>query len=315
MAQACGLGMISISNALQNLQPDCIVIIGDRYEMMAATLSAAFMNIPILHSMGGEVTGTIDESNRHAITKYANYHFVANENAKNRVIKLGEPEDHVFNIGCPLNDTIRKALDHIGSQKEYLSNSMLCKTGVGVDINFETEPFIIFSYHPVTTEYKTIKSDFNKIINAIEDLSIKVIALWPNADAGSDEISQIIRMKREKSQLKNFRFYRNLELNDYIACMNNAKCIIGNSSSGLRDGSFIGTPCVNIGTRQNMRDKGSNVIEVPIDKEKIICTAKQQISIGKFKRDTLYGDGYASRRFSDLIGTLDLSLTQKVITY
>lgn len=315
MAQACGLGMISISTALENLKPDCLVIIGDRYEMMAATLSAAFMNITILHTMGGEVTGTIDESNRHAITKYANYHFVANEDAKTRVIKLGEVSENVFNIGCPRNDMIREVLEGLRFEERFSVGSKSERLGVGADIDFETEPFVIFSYHPITTEFDQTFSDYSLIVDAVNQVGLKVLALWPNADAGSDIISQIIRKQRENKELKNFRFYRNLDLPDYIACMSKAKCIIGNSSSGIRDGSFIGTPCVDIGTRQNRRLKGQNTISVPVDKGKILQAIRQQVAVGKYEADTIYGDGHASRRFCEILNSLAFGNTQKVITY
>lgn len=315
MAQTCGLGLINIANALNSLSPDCLIIIGDRYEMLAATVAAAYMNIPILHTMGGEVTGTIDESVRHAISKFASFHFVANQDAATRLIRMGEVPETVFNVGCPRIDHIKNVLDETPDSRQYLADSGLADGGVGADIDFSRDRFIIYIFHPVTTEYNSDDECIKILIKKLSALDLKVVALWPNSDAGSDKISKIYRQNREQGNLRNFRFYRNLELDSYIHCMNSAACIVGNSSSGIRDSAFIGLPTINIGTRQNRRLRGFNVIDVDANLDNLNEAIISQLNKIKFDSDHCYGDGNAAGKMAAIIPEIDLTNTQKTITY
>ncbi len=181
-----------------------------------------------------------------------------------------------------------------------------------MDIN---KPFIILSYHPVTTEFEKIDVQTRQILDCINILDIQTIILWPNADAGSSKIAKLIRVYRENGLLKKAHFYKNLPTDVYIKLLDKCLCIVGNSSSGIREGNYLGVPCVNIGSRQNSRERGENVINVPFEKKAIIDTIKFQIKSGKYKKGTLYGDGNASKKIIKILKKLSSIKIQKKITY
>ena len=193
MAKSTGLGLIELTNIFEQLKPDVVLTVGDRFETMSTTLAAAYMNIVIAHTMGGEVSGTIDESIRHAVTKFAHIHFPACEGAKQRIIKLGESPENVHSVGCPRIDLISKILNN----QAKILNSNLFNKGVGsiLDVN---KPFLLVSQHPVTTEFGAGEKQITSTLEAIKEINIPSIILWPNADAGSDDIARGIRKWREK---------------------------------------------------------------------------------------------------------------------
>jgi len=311
MAKSTGLGMIEMAMVLDNLSPDFMIVVGDRYEVMAVTVAAAYMNIPIAHTMGGEVTGTIDESIRHAITKFAHLHFPANEDAKQRIIKMGEVSENVHNVGCPRIDLVREELKNN-------SSTILLKlfenfSGVGNSLSIR-EPYLLVSQHPVTTEYGNNREQIEETLEALNKLKIPTIMLWPNADAGSDDISKGIRTFREQYQPNWLYVFKNLPTSVYIHLMNTTACLIGNSSSGVREGSYIGVPVVNIGTRQNRRMRSNNVIDVGYNSKEIIDAIALQLKHGKYSSNNLYGDGYAGNKIAEIISRSNPSL-QKTITY
>lgn len=312
MPQTVGSGLIELPLVLDKIKPDLVFTVGDRYETMTTVLSSSYMNIPIAHTMGGEITGTIDESIRHAITKFSHLHFVSNKDAYNRVIRLGENKKFVFNVGCPRNDLIRAELKKKNTKSSF---KYLNSHGVGckIDIN---ERFIILLHHPVTTEFGKNKNHVEKLLDSILRLNIKCLILWPNADSGSDEISKKIRIYREKGKLKNFRLIKNLPPEVYINILNNSKCIIGNSSSAIRDGSFLGVPAVNVGSRQNKRLHGKNVINTIVDRSEILKALKYQISRNKkYKSEKIYGDGYAAEKILRCVKKIKKINIQKTIVY
>jgi len=303
MAKSTGLGLIEIAGLLDKHKPDFTLIIGDRHEMLAVAIASAFMNIPIAHTMGGEISGTIDESIRHAITKLAHVHFPANEEARKRIIKMGEKEEMVFNVGCPRMDAIKEIL---GENHDVEINSLTNKDGVG-DIFDIDGNFILVSQHPVTTEFEQGEKQINETLEALlevqKEKNVLIIMLWPNADAGSDSVSQGIRKFREKVKPSNFHFFKNLPLPIYVHLMNKTKCLIGNSSSGIRDGAFIGTPVVNIGTRQLGRSHGKNVIHVGHNKYEIAKAILKQMEHGIYNSESIYGDGNASTKIVEILKT------------
>jgi UDP-hydrolysing UDP-N-acetyl-D-glucosamine 2-epimerase len=311
MAKSTGLGIIESSSILNNLKPDVVIIIGDRFEMMSVTIAAAYMNIKIAHTMGGEVTGTIDESIRHAITKFSHIHFVSNEDSKNRVLKMGEMPETVFNVGCPRIDIVKKEL--LNNSDNITSNLFDEHRGVGEILNL-TNGFLLVSQHPVTTEFSESRTQIDETLNALNELQIPTIMLWPNIDAGSDEISKGIRSFREKYNPKWLHVFINLPISAYIHLMNTTLCLIGNSSSGLRDGAYIGTPVVNIGSRQNKRLRSNNVLQVDNDSKEIIKGIKLQIQKGKYLSSNIYGDGETGLKIAKILKTDDFSL-QKTINY
>ena len=307
MVKTTGLGMIELSSAFQKLNPDLVITVGDRYETIATVISAAYMNIPIAHTMGGEVSGSIDESIRHAITKFSHIHFPATLKSYKRIIKLGEHKSNVFLTGCPRIDLI----DDVNVKD---INEEVFSSGVGDNINL-SKNFLLISFHPVTTEFGSAEIQMTKILKIIKSFNIPSIILWPNADAGTDDISKSIRKFRENKFDKDMHFFKNLPVEYYIYLMKKTTCLIGNSSSGLREGSYIGTPVVNIGTRQSDREKGKNVINVDFDEDLISRSISKQIDHGFYKKNTLYGEGNAGFKITKIIENIEKISVQKKLTY
>ena len=312
MSKSTGLGLIGISEALYELKPDLVFTIGDRFETMATTLAASYMNIPLAHTMGGEITGTIDESIRHAVTKFAHLHFPASKGAANRIYKLGENKKSIFNFGCPRIDLVKQEL-----KKNRLKsiNKRIFKEGVGAKLNL-LQPFVIVSQHPVTTEFGNAEGQILNTLEAVSKLNVQAIVLWPNADAGSEDIAKGIRKWREKFKMKKMHFFKNLEINDYIQLMKYTSCLVGNSSSGIREGAYIGTPVVNIGSRQNGRERGKNVIQVNYKANNIYNALRKQVNKNsRYKQSNIYGDGNAAKKIINKLVTLKKISVQKKIRY
>jgi UDP-hydrolysing UDP-N-acetyl-D-glucosamine 2-epimerase len=292
MAKSAGLGIVEISSGLDLLKPDILLVVGDRFDVISPVIAATYMNIRVAHTMGGEVTGTIDESVRHAITKFAHFHFPANQESANRIIRMGENPKHVYMVGCPRIDTVNLILKNkINSKK--LSMELNDFKGVSFKGKLDKD-FLIVSMHPVTTEFGLNRQYMESLLNVLNDLKIQTIMLWPNADAGSDEISKAIRSFREKVKPEWLSLFINLPFKTYTELMVLTKCLIGNSSSGIREGAFIGTPCVNIGSRQNGRQKGRNVIDADNNEIKIKNAILKQMKNGHYSSDSSYGRGCAS---------------------
>lgn len=311
MAKSTGLGLMDASMIFNNLKPDMVVVVGDRFEMMSVTLAAAYMNIRIVHTMGGEVTGTIDESIRHAITKFAHIHFPANEDSRQRIIKMGEDERYVFNVGCPRTDLVADELKN--NSYEVLKDLFKTYGGVGREFDL-SKPYLLVSQHSVTTEFGSNRKQIEETLKALEELQLPVIMLWPNADAGGDDISKGIRTYREKYNPSWLYLFKNLPTHIYIHLMNTTSCLVGNSSSGVREGAFIGTPVVNIGTRQNKRLRTDNVIQVDYSAREIADAVKKQLYHGKYPSSDIYGDGKAGEKIADILVDCEPSI-QKTIVY
>ena len=310
MVKTAALGMLGLADAFERVKPDYVIVIGDRYEVIAPTIAAAYMNIPVAHTMGGEVTGTIDESIRHAITKFAHIHFPANKESGERIIKMGERKDRVFVVGCPRIDTVKSIIDADPGVPE----DILEKCG-GVGPAFDLhQSFLLVSQHPVTTEYEDAEKQINETIYAAVEVGIPIILLWPNSDAGTEGISQGIRKFREKYPDIKLHAFLNLPIDIYVRLMNNTACLIGNSSSGIREGAFLGTPCVNVGTRQAGRERGSNVIDVACNRAEILQAVKKQIAHGKYASEPIYGNGNAGEKIADILYRTEVEV-QKRITY
>lgn len=315
MAKSTGLGIIDVTNVFNNLQPDIVLVIGDRFDVMAPVIGATFMNIPIAHTMGGERSGTIDESIRHAITKFAHIHFPANEDARQRILKLGEPPDWVFNVGCPRMDYVIEVLNRCRRGEMYTSEEVFQKyKGVGDRFSLEAEDFLLVSHHPVTTEYGSNRGVMEEILAALADLRLPTIMLWPNADAGSDEVSKAIRVFRERYRPDWLHLFINLPIDVYVQLMFQARCMIGNSSSAIREGEAIGIPAVNIGNRQNMRVKGANIVDVAPSRTAIVEAVRMQMEKGRIPSQNLYGDGTAGSQIAAILACSEPPI-QKCISY
>lgn len=309
MAKSTGLGLLELPTIFEQLQPDVVLTVGDRFETMATTLAAAYMNLPIAHTMGGEVSGTIDESIRHAVTKFAHLHFPASREARERIIRLGERPEDVHLVGCPRIDLVAEIL----RASERLNDSIF-ELGVGdkIDLN---QPFLLVSQHPVTTEYGAGERQITATLEAIRDLGdLPALILWPNADAGSDDIARGIRKWRERKLDAHMHFFKNLPVETYVRLMKRTACLIGNSSSGIREGAFIGTPVVNIGSRQDMRERGDNVLDAPHDRAAIAAAIRRQVAHGPYSMQPIYGEGNAGQRIADTLATCRVNI-QKRITY
>ena len=309
MAKSTGVALIELANSFNRLKPDLVLTVGDRYETMATVLAATYLNIPLAHTMGGEVSGTIDESIRHAITKFASIHFTANSDASKRIIKMGEFPRYVHNVGCPRIDLVASSLKEMAK-----SNKDIKVNGVGMEIDFK-ESFLLVSQHPVTTEYGQNRHYMNQILEAITDTGLPALILWPNSDAGSDGISKSIRIWRERFPEAPFKYCKNLDSSIYFYLMSKCKVLIGNSSSGIREGAFIGTPVVNVGSRQNGRIRSSNVIDVMPKSLEIKNAINYQIQNGKYASSNLYGDGNAGAKIAEIISREKEFQTQKIISY
>jgi UDP-hydrolysing UDP-N-acetyl-D-glucosamine 2-epimerase len=304
MAKSTGLGIIELSNVFDDLKPDYVLTVADRYETMATAIAASYMNIVLVHTQGGEVTGSIDESVRHSITKLAHVHFPSTELSAKRLIKMGEKRNSIFNVGCPSIDTIKEQDLDISSLTSF-------NLGVGAKLN-PKEPFILVVQHPVTTEYKKSKDEINETIKAIELIGMQTFWLWPNIDSGSDLISKSLRVFREKKSPNYVQFIKNMTPKNYNILLSNAKVAVGNSSSFIREGAYLGLPTVNIGTRQNTREKSSNVIEVLPKKIDIINAIKKQLNHGRYKKSKIFGDGNAGKKIANILSKINPKIQKKI---
>ena len=311
MAQAktTGLGIIELSNIFSQLAPDLVVTIADRYETMATAIAASYMNIPLVHVQGGEVSGNIDEKVRHAITKLSDLHLVATRQAEERLIKMGEAPSRIHWTGCPSIDLARQvyhasALDFDPYQKYG---------GVGSKPAFD-DGYLVVLQHPVTHEHLAARENIEETLHAISTLDKPTFWFWPNVDAGTDGTSRGIRGFREKYNPDSVHFFKNMRPNDFLKLLANTKCLIGNSSVALRECAYLGVPVVNIGTRQQGRAKAENVMDVGYDQAEILDAIQVQTSRGKFASSDLYGDGEAGERIAQILAKHSLS-SMKQLTY
>lgn len=302
MPKTTGLALMELSTVLDNLKPDAVVTIADRYETIATSIAAAFMNIPLIHIQGGEITGSIDEKVRHANTKLADLHLVSTELAAKNVIRMGEDPEAVHVTGCPSIDIACKVMT--SSTLDFDPFAKYGGVGAKIDLS---NGYIVVLQHPVTNEHETARRDVTETLHAVNGLGIPVLWFWPNVDAGSDGTSKGIRAFRELHQPKNIHFFISMEPLDFLQLLYNSQGIVGNSSVAIRECSFLGIPAVNIGSRQVNRERGRNVIDVSYGREEILEAVRHQISRGKYESDTLYGSGDAGNRIAEHIARVPLT--------
>ncbi|TDK47332.1 UDP-N-acetylglucosamine 2-epimerase [Algoriphagus formosus] len=308
-AKTTGIGILELSTVFDNLSPDIVVTVADRFETMATAISASYMNIPLAHVQGGEVTGNIDEKVRHSITKLADYHFVASESAQQRVIRLGEDPEYVFNTGCPSIDLAARILE----RPDFNFDPYLKYGGVGSKPDLSKGYWVVMQ-HPVTTEIQKSRAQIEETLHAVYNLNEPVLWFWPNVDAGADGTSTGIRAFREMHDLENFHFFKNMEPNDFLRLLINSKGLIGNSSVGIRECAYLGVPVVNIGSRQNARDRGHNVLDVNYNRDQIFDAIKSHQQNGKANSSHVYGGGDAGTKIAELLASLPLRF-HKTIMY
>jgi UDP-hydrolysing UDP-N-acetyl-D-glucosamine 2-epimerase len=264
------------------------------------------MNISIVHSQGGEVSGSIDESARHAISKFAHFHFPSTKRSADYLIRMGERPDTILGVGCPSSDIARE-LDRT------LCSDIINGAGSGPFIDV-TQPFLVVLFHPTTTEYGGERAQMDELLESLRRIEAETVLLWPNIDAGSDYVNKAIRTFRERYAPTWLRTLINVSPEDYLRILANASCAVGNSSSFVRDASFFGTPVVLIGNRQKGRETDEHVVAVAAEREQISTAIREQLRHGRYPASNLYGDGYVSGRIADSLAGAQLYV-QKQLHY
>lgn len=310
-AKTTGIGILELSSVFENLKPDAVLTVADRFETMSTAISAAFMNIPLIHLQGGEVTGNIDEKVRHSITKLADLHLVSTEKAKERVIRMGEDEHKVFVTGCPSIDLAEDV--RINPDLDF--DPLLKYGGVGNDVSYKGK-YVVLMQHPVTTEYELARVHMEESLYALAELNIPTFIFWPNVDAGSDGTSKALRSFREhhRDLANNFHFFKNMIPSDFLRLLVNSRGLVGNSSVGIRECAYLGVPVVNIGSRQNGRERGQNVIDVGYSREEIKLAIEKHLTTGRYPSDSLYGTGNAGEEIARIISGFEFNIA-KVLSY
>lgn len=303
MSIAVGKAILEITKILERSKPHLILSGFDIAANFAVTVAGAHMNIPVAHIQGGEVSGNIDESLRHAMSKFSHYHFTANKDSQKRLIKMGEIKKNVFVVGCP-------SLDALFAEKDLNRKEILKK--FRIDLN---KDFILIIQHPVTTEAEESKLQINEIIQSLKKFNLQKLFILPNNDSGALNIIKTIKKN-------NLNFTSTLKLNEYKTLLSNCRLLVGNSSSGIHEAASFKKPVINIGSRQNGRLKPKNVIDVPYNREKISDKIKFILNNEKFERSIKnlknpYGDGKSAKRILNHLKTIDISkkIIQKQITY
>ena len=306
MTKSVGRLILTLPDVLNKLKPDLVLITVDRVETLGAALVSSYMNFPTIHVQGGEVTGTIDEHIRHAVTKLSHVHFVANNDARKRLIRLGENKKYVFNTGCPYIDIINKLKI---KKKKYLEKKY--------KINLKKK-LIIFIQHPVTTEYEKTFKQISLSLKAVKKFKeCQIVAFYSNSDAGG------LRIINEIKKIKNIKFIKNMNSDDFLSLMKHSDCIVGNSSSAIREAPSFSTPAVNIGSRQRNRLSAKNVINVNFSQKNIEYAISKCLYNKKFIKSLKqiknpYGDGTASKKIIKILKKkIDFKkiVKNKVISY
>ena len=306
MSVSLGKGIVGFSKILKKIKPDLNVVLGDRDEALASALAASHMNIPNAHIHGGEISQGIDEYNRHAITKISNIHFAATKKSKERIIKMGENRRNVIVTGSPSIDEIK--MSKISSKHELEKKYL-------VDLD---KPLFLLIQHPVTTEFEKSDLQIKMTLDALSKLKNQTIAILPNSDAGNEQIINQLRIFSKKCNF--LKVFPNLPRNDYLGFLRYCSALIGNSSSGLIEGSYLHTPVINIGIRQLGREKDVNVIDVPIFSKFLILNALKKSlkkKNKKIKNSSIYGTGNASKKIVQYLETILINpqMIQKKLVY
>ena len=308
MAKTTGLGMIELSTTFERLRPDVVVSVADRYETMATAVAASYMNIPLAHVQGGEVTGSIDEKVRHAVTKLSDLHLVATATARQRVIRMGEEPATVHCTGCPSIDLAAEVL----AEPRLSFDPAEKYGGVGADLKTADGGYVVVMQHPVTTEHEAARKHVTETLEAAVELGLPTLWFWPNVDAGSDGTSKGIRAFRESRKPANIRFFKNMVPTDFLRLLANSRCIVGNSSVAIRECAFLGVPAVNVGSRQQGRERGHNVIDVGYRRAEVVTAVREHLRRPRPAPDPVYGDGRAGQRIADVLATADLTVEKRL---
>lgn len=307
MAESVGKGITGMAQAWRRLKPDIIMVLGDRVEPLAAAVAGAYMNIPLAHIHGGDICGNIDDSARHAITRFAHIHFPATKRSAARIIKMGEEKWRVHMVGSP-------ALDVILHETLLPAGTIARKYALDL-----TRPIVLLIQHPVTTQADGAPQQMRETLDAIVQSGYPTVVIYPNSDAGGRRMIEVIKEYEKYPFIKTFL---SLPRRDYLSLMKMAGVMVGNSSSGLIDAPSFGLPAVNIGIRQAGRERGANVIDCEHSKNEIIKSIKKALTDEVFlaevkKCESPYGDGHAAPRIAEILSRIEITpaLLQKKITY
>lgn len=306
MTKSAGHLISDLTTCFENLNTDVVITIGDRFETIATAIASTYLNKYLVHIQGGELSGSIDESIRHAITKFSHLHLAATKKSRKNIIQMGENPKKVFNVGCPSIDEISKI--DLNKKVNLLSKSYGGGTGNLVDLK---KKYLVCLVHPNTKNYDSNEKLIINVVNSIIKTNMQCIFLWPNIDAGSNFISKKLRsLQQNLNQELKINFYKNFDNDDYYRLLKKCSCLIGNSSSGIRESSYLGVPVVNIGDRQQYRERGKNVLDVKNDEKAILKAIKIQ-SNKKFQSQKIYGDGNSSKKIIKILEKVKIDINKK----
>ncbi len=307
-AKSTSLAISEFATIFHKIKPQLTITVGDRYETIATAIASTYSNIPLVHLQGGEVSGNLDEMVRHSITKLASYHFTTTKKSKERVIKMGEEKNRVYFSGCPGMDLLRLCEKKIS--KNFFNN--VSYTGKKFQFN---ENYLLVVNHPVSIENKKNNlKNIDILLRALPKIQMHKIMFWPNADAYSDIISSKMRSFRENYKKNDFTFVVNTSPENYATLLYNASCLIGNSSSFIREGSQLGVPAVILGKRQISREIGKNIIYCDYSINEILKKTHKQVKKKKFKKQNIYGYGNSAKKIVEVLEKINPS-SKKQITY
>ena len=314
MVKNTGIAIIGIAQALEKIGPDVVLVLGDRGEQLAAAMAGAHMNIPVAHLHGGEVSGTIDGSIRHAVTKFAHIHLPATKKSRDRIIRLGEKEENVYLVGAPGIDSVKKRGSM--SRKEVVEY-----------FNFDPEKIIILAVqHPVTTEFEDARDNMRVFVDSLLELDQQTVCIYANSDAGYTEMMGELESRiRQGGKEKKIKVYKSLPHEVYLSVLKQAGVMIGNSSSGVIEAPSCEIPYVLVGTRQDGREKAESILEVGYKKEDILKVVDKALYDKEFRNIVKtcekpydpFGDANAGRRAAEVLAAFKVTsnLLQKIMTY
>lgn len=305
MAKSLGVFLMSITDTIERLRPDLVLLAGDRGEQMMAATAAAHMNTPVAHIQAGEVSGNVDGQTRHALARYAHVHFAANEDAAERLRRSGEQDFRIFTVGAP-------QLDEFIAEEAASREELAGRFHVSFD-----EPLVLLVQHPVTEQMTQAGVQMEATLAALRELRLQTLLVYPNNDAGSVEL----RAKIDEFRGPWLKVERNLPRREYAGLLRESAAIVGNSSSGIIEAPAFSLPAVNIGRRQEGRIQGSNVINVEHDRAQIadavVRVLAPEFRAGLDGTASPYGDGQASERIVRILAEIpiDEKLLYKALTY
>ena len=290
MAKTIGLSVIEHSTYFASRKPDLLIIVGDRFDMLAPVIAAATMNTPIAHIQGGELSGTIDNVIRDVLTKFSSLHFVATEEGKNNLINYGIKKEIIFNFGCPAVEYI----SNLNVGERFDKNQITKKFKYPIHIK-PNEKYLLVMVHPDTTNKLDV--DMDKLLNSIVEVGLKAFIFYPNIDANNAEIVSKIS---EHKQNSNFLMIRHMPLEDFVHTMAHCVCMIGNSSSGIRESASFGVPFINVGERQFGRERNKNTIDINNKYEILTSTINKCLS-QRFDDHNIYYKAKCSHKIANTI--------------